>query len=182
MQDTKNFLYNSFKDIFDELQIDQQPELRVTNFEGFDMQLNNLLRIKDDSTKSKLLEKIKSIEDHEWIEVIEVTNNGFINLKYSNMYVFQYIRNTSKTFKEVVRTKTPKSYLLDYGGMNIGKAMHVGHIRSLNIGRGIKNLLIAAGHEVVSDIHLGDWGMPVAQILNYCYKKDLDINSISIHD
>ena len=67
MQDTKNFLYNSFKDIFDDLQIDQQPELRVTNFEGFDMQLNNLLRIKDDSTKSKLLEKIKSIEDHEWI-------------------------------------------------------------------------------------------------------------------
>ncbi len=182
MQDTKNFLYNSFKDIFDELQIDQQPELRVTNFEGFDMQLNNLLRIKDDSTKSKLLEKIKSIEDHEWIEVIEVTNNGFINLKYSNMYVFQYIQNTSKTFKEIVRTKNPKSYLLDYGGMNIGKAMHVGHIRSLNIGRGIKNLLIATGHKVVSDIHLGDWGMPVAQILNYCYKKDLDINSISIHD
>ena len=90
MQDTKNFLYNSFKDIFDELQIDQQPELRITNFEGFDMQLNNLLRIKDDNTKSKLLEKIKSIEDHEWIEVIEVTNNGFINLKYSDVYVFQY--------------------------------------------------------------------------------------------
>ena len=51
MQDTKNFLYNSFKDIFDELQIDQLPELRITNFEGFDMQLNNLLRIKDDEYK-----------------------------------------------------------------------------------------------------------------------------------
>ena len=109
MQDTKNFLYNSFKNIFDELQIDQQPELRITTFEGFDMQLNNLLRIKDDSTKSKLLKKIKSIEDHEWIEVIEVTNNGFINLKYSNKYIFQYIQNTSKTFKEIVRTKNPKS-------------------------------------------------------------------------
>ena len=82
MQDTKNFLYNSFKDIFDELQIDQQPELRITNFDGFDMQLNNLLRIKDNNTKTKLLEKIKSIEDHEWIEDIEVTSNGFINLKY----------------------------------------------------------------------------------------------------
>ena len=64
----------------------------------------------------------------------------------------------------------------------IGKAMHVGHIRSLNIGRGIKNLLLAAGHEVVSDIHLGDWGMPVAQILNYCYTNELDIKSISIQD
>ena len=182
MQDTKNFLYNSFKDIFDELQIDQQPELRITNYEGFDMQLNNLLRIKDGNTKSKLLEKIKSVEDHEWIEEIEVTNNGFINLKYSDVYIFQYIQNTSTTFKEIIRTNNPKSHLLDYGGMNIGKAMHVGHIRSLNIGRGIKNLLLAAGHEVVSDIHLGDWGMPVAQILNYCYTNELDIKSISIQD
>ena len=81
MQDTKNFLYNSFKDIFDELQINQLPELRITNIKDFDMQLNNLLRIKDDSTKSKLLEKIKSIEDHEWIEVIEVTNNNWGLLK-----------------------------------------------------------------------------------------------------
>ncbi len=62
MQDIKNFLYNSFKNIFDELQINQQPELRITNFKGFDMQLNNLLRIKDDEKKSKLLEKIKSIK------------------------------------------------------------------------------------------------------------------------
>ena len=66
--------------------------------------------------------------------------------------------------------------------MNIGKEMHVGHIRSLNIGRGIKNLLLEAGHEVMSDIHLGDWGMPVAQILNYCYKNKLDIKNISIND
>ena len=182
MQDTKNFLYDLFKDIFDELQINQLPELRITNIKDFDMQLNNLLRIKDDKTKSKLLEKIKSIENHEWIEDIEVTNNGFINLKYSDLYIFQYIQITSNTFEEIIRTKNPKSYLLDYGGMNIGKAMHVGHIRSLNIGRGIKNLLVAAGHEVVSDIHLGDWGMPVAQILNYCYRNDLDINSISIYD
>ena len=167
MQDIKNFLYNSFKNIFDELQIDQQPELRITNFEGFDMQLNNLLRIRDGNTKSKLLDEIKFIENHKWIEHLEVTNNGFINLKYSDMYVFEYIRMTSNTFKEIIKTENPKSFLLDYGGMNIGKAMHVGHIRSLNIGRGIKNLLSAAGHKVVSDIHLGDWGMPVAQILNF---------------
>tara|TARA_Y100001935_G_C17285082_1_gene499873 strand:+ start:40 stop:1680 length:1641 start_codon:yes stop_codon:yes gene_type:complete len=182
VQDIKNFLYNSFKNIFDELQIDQQPELRITNFEGFDMQLNNLLRIRDGNTKSKLLDEIKFIENHKWIEHLEVTNNGFINLKYSDMYVFEYIRMTSNTFKEIIKTENPKSFLLDYGGMNIGKAMHVGHIRSLNIGRGIKNLLSAAGHKVVSDIHLGDWGMPVAQILNFCYLNKIDIKSISIED
>ena len=77
-----------------------------------------------------------------WIDEIKVTNNGFINFKYSDVYAFQYIQNTANTFKEIIRTKNAKSYLLDYGGMNIGKSMHVGHIRSLNIGRGIKNLLI----------------------------------------
>ena len=146
------------------------------------MQLNNLLRMRNESLKEKLINEIKNIESHTWIEKIEFTDSGFINFRYSNEYVLDFIMNTSDNFKEIIYSENPESYLLDYGGMNIGKEMHVGHIRSLNIGRGIKNLLLAAGHEVMSDIHLGDWGMPVAQILNYCYKNELDIKNISIND
>ncbi len=178
----KYFLLDLLNNIFNELKIEQHPELRIANVDGFDMQMNNLLRMGDDSLKEKLINEIKNIESHTWIEKIEFTDNGFINFKYSNKYVMDFIINSSDNFKEIIDSENPKSYLLDYGGMNIGKEMHVGHIRSLNIGRGIKNLLLEAGHEVMSDIHLGDWGMPVAQILNYCYKNKLDIKNISIND
>ena len=50
--------------------------------------------------------------------------------------------------------------IFDYGGPNIGKPLHVGHMRTLNIGRSLYNIHSFTNNEVVSDIHLGDWGMP----------------------
>ena len=51
--------------------------------------------------------------------------------------------------------------------------MHVGHLRSLNIGRSLYNINKIAGNKIISDIHLGDWGMPVAQIINFCENKGI---------
>ena len=67
--------------------------------------------------------------------------------------------------------------IIDYCGPNIGKPLHVGHLRSLNIGRSLYEINKIAGNSVVSDIHLGDWGMPISQILTYC-----EINDMSPHD
>ena len=75
-----------------------------------------------------------------------------------------------------------KDTLIDYGGPNIGKALHVGHLRTLNIGRSIYNINKIAGNKVVSDIHLGDWGMPVASILAYIEHNKIDIKSITYGD
>ena len=66
-----------------------------------------------------------------------------------------------------------KKIILDYGGPNIGKPLHVGHLRSLNIGRSLYNINKIAGHDVLNDIHLGDWGMPIAQII--CYMKKIKL-------
>ena len=72
--------------------------------------------------------------------------------------------------------------MCDYGGPNIGKALHVGHLRTLNIGRALYNINKYAGHEVTSDVHFGDWGMPISQIIGYIEYKDLNINSIKYKD
>ena len=72
--------------------------------------------------------------------------------------------------------------MFDYGGPNIGKALHVGHLRTLNIGRALYNINKYAGHEVTSDVHFGDWGMPISQIIGYIEYKDLNINSIKYKD
>ena len=72
--------------------------------------------------------------------------------------------------------------ILDYGGPNIGKPLHVGHLRSLNIGRSLYNMNKFIGNEVKSDIHLGDLGMPIAQIITYIEKNNLDIQTLKVSD
>ena len=78
------------------------------------------------------------------------------------------------------RTEHPKKIIIDYGGPNIGKPLHVGHLRSLNIGRSLYHTNKLIGNSVTSDIHLGDWGMPVAQIIAYCEIQNIIINSITV--
>ena len=73
-----------------------------------------------------------------------------------------------------------KNIILDYGGPNIGKPLHVGHLRSLNIGRSLYKINKLVGNKVTSDIHLGDWGMPVAQIISYMIIHKIDFEKITI--
>ena len=77
------------------------------------------------------------------------------------------LTNTQSDFENEQKDKI----IFDYGGPNIGKPLHVGHMRTLNIGRSLYNIHSFVGNEVVSDIHLGDWGMPIAQIITYLEKK-----------
>jgi arginyl-tRNA synthetase len=74
------------------------------------------------------------------------------------------------------------SILIDYGGPNIGKSLHVGHLRTLNIGRSIYKINKIAGNDVTSDIHLGDWGMPVALILCYIKKMNIKLSTLKHND
>ena len=75
-----------------------------------------------------------------------------------------------------------KKVLLDYGGFNIGKALHVGHVRSLNIGRSLKKCLEFVGYDVNSDIHYGDWGVQMAQIITYIEEENIDPQTLKIED
>ena len=54
---------------------------------------------------------------------------------------------------------------MDYGGANVAKALHVGHLRSANIGEALKRLLVSLGNEVIADAHLGDWGRPIGLVM-----------------
>ena len=94
MQSTKNFLANQIKEVFAKANYQEDPELRLTNLPNFDLQLNNLLRIKDSFLKNEIFDNIKKIENHEWIEEIEQVNNGFVNIKYSDKYLLDYMESS----------------------------------------------------------------------------------------
>jgi len=170
---------SEISNILNGFEIEDSIEIRYSNIENIDIQCNNLVRYSNNPNINDIKEKLeKSLLDHPFIENIEIAESGFINLNFSN----EYLKTFSKNHTERIISSKKESILFDYGGPNIGKDLHVGHIRTLNIGRSLYNIFKLAGHNVVSDIHLGDWGMPIGLILAYIEKENIDINSLTYID
>lgn len=100
-------------------------------------------------------------------ERAEAVAPGFLNLTLKNEFVGEYIRNmrTDRKFG-LEEVQNPAKIVIDYGGPNVAKPLHVGHLRSAIIGESVKRIARYMGHQVVGDIHLGDWGQPMGLIMN----------------
>ena len=164
-------------DLLKEHSIDEIIDLRISNSDGYDYQINNLVK----HQKHPNIEKIKneitiSLNDSGLIEKFDFANNLFINLKINAESILENLINV----EEYIKTDNKESLIIDYGGPNIGKPLHVGHLRPLNIGRSIYNTNKIIGNRIYSDIHLGDWGMPVAQIITYCELENINFESLTI--
>ncbi|MFN7038726.1 MAG: arginine--tRNA ligase [Alphaproteobacteria bacterium] len=97
---------------------------------------------------------------------VTVTPPGFINIKLSNIALTEHLtRILNDECIETPLKHNKEKIILDYGGVNIAKAMHVGHLRSSIAGESIKRILKLLGDEVISDIHLGDWGLPMGMLI-----------------
>ncbi len=156
----------------------EEVTFSYTQIEGYDIQCNNLIKFSDHQNLNEIIENIsKALKDITLIEDFDITDKNFINIKLSNEYLYKFSK-----FEQKYLEHTTQSVLIDYGGPNIGKALHVGHLRTLNIGRALYNLNKFVGNNVISDIHLGDWGMPVAQILAFVDEKDLSLKSMQPSD
>tara|TARA_Y100000389_G_C17447942_1_gene512791 strand:+ start:769 stop:2415 length:1647 start_codon:yes stop_codon:yes gene_type:complete len=157
--------------------INEIPELRISKFKNYDYQINLLVRHKSHKEIEKILEEISAVlTNSELIEEFDIADNLFINLRVNAQNINAKLIDVENNIK----TDFPKEIIIDYGGPNIGKPLHVGHLRPLNIGRSIYLMNKIVGNNISSDIHLGDWGMPVAQIITYCDKKNIEIGKISI--
>ena len=97
---------------------------------------------------------------------VEVCPPGFINLNVSDKFLTDYVLNVSKSEKYGVEIDSAKKrYIIDYGGPNVAKPLHVGHLRSAVIGESIKRIIRYMGHEAIGDIHLGDWGLQMGLVI-----------------
>ena len=171
-----NNLTNSLTKVFEKFGINENIELNLSRIDGYDLQINNLVKHNKADYFKELQNNIIEIIDNSNVFQEVVSNEiGFINLNLNNNFLLNKITNTKNDF---INKKCSK-IIFDYGGPNIGKPLHVGHIRTLNIGRSLYNIHSFLGNEVISDIHLGDWGMPVAQIITYLEKNNIDIESIN---
>ena len=157
--------------------------INVSKLDGVHFQSPSLVGTKDLDSRDEIFQKLSSFfNSNKFIKSYELNASGFINLNLNIDEVLNFLQKNKEGFIETIVDKEPKKYLFDYGGPNIGKSMHVGHLRPLNIGRALYNMYTISKNECISDIHLGDWGIPISQILTFCYENNIDVSNISIED
>lgn len=106
---------------------------------------------------------------------VSVAGPGFINISLSDTFLANYIQEMSIDPKMGIRADKPKKILIDYGGANVAKPLHVGHLRSAIIGEGLKRLAKELGHDVIGDVHLGDWGRPLGIVISEIKRRNPEL-------
>ena len=111
---------------------------------------------------SKIVEKLK--EDKRFTN-LNIAGPGFINISLSDEYTYSILNKINENIYNNIDKRKPKKVIVDYGGANVSKALHVGHLRSANIGEAIKRLANLLGYDALGDAHLGDYGRPLGLVL-----------------
>ena len=108
--------------------------------------------------------------------MIDAVMPGFINLKLSDGFLQSYLEQMRTTLDfGVEKTGTGKTVVVDYGGPNVAKPLHIGHLRSAIIGESIKRLFKFFGYNAIGDIHLGDWGLQMGLIISELQERQPDL-------
>ncbi|WP_075718838.1 arginine--tRNA ligase [Roseburia sp. 499] len=107
------------------------------------------------------------LKENQMFSSVESVKPGFLNLKLSETYLADYVgeMEADKERLGCEKAKNPKTIMIDYGGPNVAKPLHVGHLRSAIIGESVKRIGKFMGHNMIGDVHLGDWGLQMGLII-----------------
>lgn len=121
-------------------------------------------------------EVVALLENSETFGEITAIMPGFINIKVSDAFLATYVNDMHKDERYgCEQVENPKKVIIDYGGPNIAKPLHVGHLRSAIIGESIKRIGKYMGDEVIGDVHLGDWGLQMGLIITELKKRQPEL-------
>ena len=119
---------------------------------------------------------VEQLKYQPMFEKAESVKPGFINLTLSPSFVSEYVAQMAEDEKLGAQMEAePKKIMIDYGGPNVAKPLHVGHLRSAIIGESIKRIQRFVGNDVTGDIHLGDWGYQMGLIITELKKRQPDL-------
>ena len=166
------FITKAEQDILSLLKANNIPvdsiKLMQTDKFDADYQLNEAFKLAGSLKKNpiEVAELIKNlIVSLPYFKSVFVTNPGFINLILNQTAVIEYFNSLNFELKDHIDYQSKQTVLIDYGGPNVSKVLHLGHMRPANIGEALKRLLKALGINVISDIHIGDSGTPAGIVL-----------------
>lgn len=175
-----NYIYEFIKPVFEDLGI--LDYLMISYSDKADYQINSVFSIAKDMHKNPILigeeivnavNGLDSFSDY-FKEVIFV-KPGFINIFISDKLINKCLREFSFNKSEL-----DDIYFLDYGGPNVAKPLHIGHLRPAIIGESLKRILNFKGYKTISDVHLGDYGLQIGQVIYGILKDEKCIDDIDI--
>ena len=121
----------------------------------------------------EVVNEINKIEDFDkYFKSVEFCKPGFINITLSDEFINSLLikMNNSEKFG-IKKPEKQETFVIDYGGPNVAKPLHVGHMRTAIVGESIKRIIKYVGHNVIADVHLGDYGLQIGQVI-YGIKED----------
>ena len=133
-----------------------------------EFQINDAMKLAKQYHKNpiEIANDIKSaLEQTGLFKDINIAGAGFINLSLSDKVLVDFVNEIKDDVTNNVDKTEPKTIVLDYGGANVAKALHVGHLRSANIGEALKRLAKLLGNKTISDAHLGDSGLQAGLVV-----------------
>lgn len=133
-----------------------------------EFQLNDAMTLAKTYKKSPIIiaeDIIKVLEQDNRFTNLNIAGPGFINITLTDQYLGELLTKIYENKNLNIDKRPRKKIILDYGGANVAKALHVGHLRSANIGEALKRLATLLGYEVIGDAHLGDYGRPLGLVV-----------------
>ena len=182
-----NFLNTVEKDILNKFKennipLDEVKLLTSSKKELGDYQINDAMKL------AKILHKspreiaevlVKCLEETGYFKDINIAGAGFINLRFKDELLTEYVEKVIKSSTKDVEKLDSDRIIIDYGGANIAKTLHVGHLRSANIGEALKRLARHLGKEVISDVHFGDIGRQSGMVIYEIKERYPNLNYFS---
>lgn len=174
-----NILENVIQEQFKKLGYENKIKIKKSNKpELCDYQCDDIFKIaKENHTNpieigEKIVSEINKIQDFKkYFDKVEFCKPGFINITLSNEFINTILIKMNNTEKFGLLQDKQETFILDYGGYNIAKPLHIGHLRPTIIGETIKRIIKYKGHKVIADVHLGDYGLQMGQVI-YGIKRD----------
>ncbi|MFP4697768.1 MAG: arginine--tRNA ligase [Eubacteriales bacterium] len=119
---------------------------------------------------------VAALEDVEVFKDVSIAGPGFINLNIEDSFLIKYLKdmNNDESYG-CSKSEDPNTIMIDYGGANVAKPLHVGHLRSAIIGESIKRISRFLGHKVIGDVHLGDWGLQIGMVISEVKRRQPDL-------
>lgn len=175
----KNDVFEVLKDYieFDSIVI-EQPKLKTMgdySIPCFTFAKN--LRKSPNEIALFISEKINKL-NYEKVEVL----NGYVNFVIKNELINKKIRNMNEQNKfGLEKTDKEELFFLDYGGPNVAKPLHVGHMRTAIVGESIKRIIEYMGHKTIGDVHLGDYGLQIGEVIYGMIRDNISVDDLDIH-
>ena len=183
-----NFIEEKLQKVLDNLKINSEAKVITSNrkdlcdyqFDGAFAQAKVLHRNPFEISEEIANEFNKLYEKEQLFSKVEAVKPGFVNFTLSDKFINQMLEEMAHNEKFNINFPKKETIIIDYGGPNIAKPLHVGHLRSAIVGESIKRILKYFGHNVIGDVHLGDYGLQIGQVIYGLKEQNIPKEKITI--